>query len=86
MRTQSIVYSLEVYRVYGPYKTPETKDQPKETYSSNGPFGSFNVGDTFSENNFYCGTVKHVQHDIGKGMAGALIHTIRLFIETAKNT
>lgn len=86
MKSQSI-YSLEVYRIYGQYKGPEQfgDEPPFATYESSGPFGCFNVGDGFSEKNVYCGTIKHISHDIGDYDDQTILHLTRLYVDMQKD-
>ena len=77
-------YALEVYQLRRPYRNADSLQNatPLHHYESDTDFGSFRVGDTFSDSRptKYLGVIQHVHHWLGEGEDGELLHRTLLYV------
>jgi hypothetical protein len=77
-------YGLEVFQLHRPYRNADSLQNATRLhhYESDTDFGSFRVGDTFSDSHptKYLGVIQHVHHWLGEGDDGELVHRTLLYV------
>jgi hypothetical protein len=84
MASRRTAYALEVFKLHRAYKTADSLQNATRLhhYESAMDFGSFRVGDTFSDSHptKYLGVIQHVHHWLGEGDDGELLHRTLLYV------
>ena len=84
MNARNTVYSLEVHQLARPYRSADSLQNATRlhSYESATPFGTFHVGDTFSETRptKYLGRIQHIHHWVGEGEGPGLVHRTVLYV------